>query len=77
MKIYRSINMLSFKFLVHDVKVEPDEFTVASGEEFDVKNFTVANKVFDYGVIRCHGNCVITASGKLKICANSVFRFVR
>ena len=53
------------------------ELTVPSGVEVDFADMSLANKYFNYGATRCHGNCLLKAGGKLKLGAGSVFRFVR
>ena len=53
------------------------EITVSSGVEVDFMNMNINNKFFNYGTTRCHGNLLLKAKGKLKLCAGSVFRFVR
>jgi len=53
------------------------EITVPSGVEADFMNIQLNNKYFNYGTTRCHSVCVLKSGGKLKLGANSVFRFVR
>ena len=69
----------AYRLGVKDLNLTSDdpELTVASGIEVDFANMSLANKYFNYGVTRCHGNCVLKAGGKLKLGAGSVFRFVR
>lgn len=64
---------------VKDLTLSPDEpeLAVPSGTEVDFADISLANKYFNYGVTRCHGNCVLKAGGKLKLGADSVFKFVR
>ena len=69
----------AYRLGVKDLNLTSDdpELTVPSGIEVDFANVSLANKYFNYGVTRCHGNCVLKAGGKLKLGAGSVFRFVR
>ena len=69
----------AYRLGVKDLNLTSDdpELAVPSGIEVDLANMNLANKYFNYGVTRCHGNCVLKAGGKLKLCANSIFRFVR
>jgi len=60
-----------------DLATTDPEITVQSGVEADFKNMSLANKFFNYGVVRCHGNLLLKAGGRVRLCANSVFRFVR
>jgi len=60
-----------------DLASTDPELTVPSGVEADFADMSLANKYFNYGVTRCHGNCVLRAGSRLKLCAGSVFRFVR
>ena len=66
----------AWKFGVKDLTADI-ELSIPSGEEFDVNNLNISAKMFNYGVIRCHSNTVLKAGGKLKLCAGSIFRFVR
>jgi len=69
----------AYRLGVEDLNLTADdpELAVSSGIEVDFANMNLANKYFNYGVTRCHGNCVLKAGGKLKLGANSVFRLVR
>jgi len=60
-----------------DLTSTDPELTIPSGVEVDFIDLSLANKYFNYGVTRCHSNCLLKTGGKLKLCAGSVFKFVR
>jgi len=60
-----------------DLSSTDPQISVPSGVEADFADMNLANKYFNYGITRCHGNCVLKAGGKLKLCAGSIFKFVR
>lgn len=64
---------------IKDLSLYPSdyEFAVPSQKEMDFENININNKYFNFGTTRCHSVCTLQSSGKLKLSAYSVFRFVR